>query len=90
MILFLFLASGFSALVYQVVWARAAGLAMGNTTAAIGTVVAVPRRTRIARRVGSESAAKVVEREATLYLNKRRAIFFLVINFIVFMYLYFF
>ena len=37
----LFFASGFSALVYQVVWTRAAGLALGNTTAAVGTVVAV-------------------------------------------------
>jgi len=36
-----FFASGLSALVYQVVWTRAAGLALGNTPAAVGTVVAV-------------------------------------------------
>lgn len=41
MILLFFFASGWSALVYQIAWTRAAGLAMGNTTAATGTVVAV-------------------------------------------------
>lgn len=41
MILLFFFASGLSALIYQVVWTRAAGLAMGNSPAAIGTVVAV-------------------------------------------------
>ncbi|MBI2931929.1 MAG: tetratricopeptide repeat protein [Planctomycetes bacterium] len=36
-----FFGSGFSGLVYQVVWTRQAALALGNTTAAVGTVVAV-------------------------------------------------
>ncbi len=36
-----FFGSGFAGLVYQVVWTRQAGLLLGNTTAAIGTVVAV-------------------------------------------------
>jgi spermidine synthase len=40
-ILLFFFASGLSALVYQVVWTRAAGLAMGNSPAAVGTVVAI-------------------------------------------------
>jgi spermidine synthase len=39
--LFLFFASGFCGLVYEVVWIRAAGTALGNTTHATGTVVAV-------------------------------------------------
>ena len=33
--------SGFSALVYQVLWTRLLGLAFGTTTEAIGTVLAV-------------------------------------------------
>ncbi len=36
-----FFASGCAGLMYQVVWTRQAGLTLGNTTAAIGTVVAV-------------------------------------------------
>jgi spermidine synthase len=39
--LLLFFASGFCGLVYEVVWIRVAGTALGNTTHATGTVVAV-------------------------------------------------
>lgn len=41
LVAFFFFASGFAALIYQVVWSRAAALVIGNTTAAAGTVVAV-------------------------------------------------
>lgn len=37
----LFFASGFTGLLYQIVWIRAAGTVLGNTTYAIGTVVGV-------------------------------------------------
>ncbi len=41
MVFFFFFASGLTALAYQVVWTRSAGLALGNAPAAVGTVVAV-------------------------------------------------
>jgi spermidine synthase len=37
----LFFASGFTGLLYQIVWIRAAGTVLGNTTYAVGTVVGV-------------------------------------------------
>ncbi len=41
MIYLFFFVSGFTALVYQVVWTRSAGLALGNTPGALGMVVAL-------------------------------------------------
>lgn len=41
MVYIFFFASGFTALIYQLVWTRSAGLALGNTPAALGMVVAV-------------------------------------------------
>ena len=37
----LFFLSGFSALVYEVIWSRQLGLVFGNTTYAISTILAV-------------------------------------------------